>query len=154
MSYEQPDMPQRDFGVFLDNVYGNVSQVKDAKGALRQVKAVDTEVIFWAGQAIGSDRFGGLADMYGKVLSLENRAHENLPTPWADAMVRHLTAARRGTKITVAAKNSETIRMGQSVSSLQDKASKNRTERIYSTSEEASRSLSHRLVHGRDPDEA
>ena len=68
MSYEQPDMPQRDFGVFLDNVCGEVIEVRDSKGASRQVKVVDTEVMFWAGQAIGSDRFAGLADLYGKVL--------------------------------------------------------------------------------------
>ena len=136
--YPDPSTPpQRDLSYFMNDVYQKEVDMVDERGRPVTKWVPDLNAKFWAGQAVSSEEFSGIAAISGRLRGLMRQIEATAPPTVVEVVRVQVEAIYDEIREAVAAKNSETVRRGQAVSALQDKFAKHSSEHIYSSPEEA-----------------
>ena len=133
MSMEFPNEgpPGRELTRLIDSAYRRERTEYDEAGVSHTKAVPDRIALFFASQSISTNEFGPVGTAYGIVDWCREQCHKHLPQTWAEEMAAQMTAWIEGTRLGIAAKNSETLRQGKGeISSLQDKQAKHKTERV------------------------
>ena len=127
--------------LMMQNQFGTRRVEYDPAGNPHVIHDIDHDLFFWFGHAIPYERVGEMSAAFADLQHVKKEAPYRLPRKMAETVIRCMDDQMTKIKMVVTSQNSQSIRDGREIDTMQDKLTNRTQTHIYKEDEKAANGI-------------